>query len=113
MDAGVGALEVVAVEVLDQVTLEGGDLGDQGAGEAGPPALLEDGPLDSLDAAVRLGPAGMDEAVMGTGGRHGPAEAELRALVMETACSRRPAAASLAATQRTSAGVSRAAGLRV
>ena len=29
MDAGVGALEVVVVEVVEQVALEGGDLGDQ------------------------------------------------------------------------------------
>jgi hypothetical protein len=70
----VGALEVVVVEVLDQVALERGHLGDQGAGEAGSLALLEDGPLDLLDAAVGLRPAGPDEALLGAGGLHGPAE---------------------------------------
>jgi hypothetical protein len=81
---GVGALDVVVGDVLDQVALERGHLGDQGAGEAGSPALLEDGRLDSLDAAVGLRPAGPDEALLGAGGFHGLAEllvAELRAVV--------------------------------
>jgi hypothetical protein len=40
------------VEVFVEVALEGGDLGHQRAGEGGPPALLEDGELEALDAAV-------------------------------------------------------------
>ncbi len=54
-DAGVGAVEVVVDEVLLEVVLEGGGLGDQRAGEGGAPALFEDGELDALDAALLLG----------------------------------------------------------
>ncbi len=54
-DAGVGAVEVVVDEVLLEVELEGGGLGDQRAGEGGAPALFEDGELDALDAALLLG----------------------------------------------------------
>jgi hypothetical protein len=113
--SGVGALEVVVGDVLDQVALERGDLGDQGAGEAGSPALLEDGRLDSLDAAVGLRPAGPDEALLCTGGvrgRRNSWERNSEPLSVETACSCHRAAASSAATQRTRAEVWRAAGLR-
>jgi hypothetical protein len=33
------------------------------AGEGGRPALLEDGQLEALDAAVRVGLAGLDETL--------------------------------------------------
>jgi len=80
----VGAIGVVVGEVLVEVALEGGHLGHQRAGEGGPPALLEDGQLQPLDAAVRVGSAGLDEALAGTELVDGVAEllgAELRAIV--------------------------------
>jgi len=59
----VGAVVVVVVEVFVEVALEGGRLGDEWAGEGGPPAFLEDD--EALDAAVGVGPAGLDEALAG------------------------------------------------
>jgi hypothetical protein len=44
------------------------------ADEAGSPVLLEDGPLDSLRAAVGLGPTGADKALLRAGGLDCPAE---------------------------------------
>jgi hypothetical protein len=49
---GVGAIGVVVVEVLVEVGCEGGEFGDEGAGEARLAAFLEDRQLDALDAAV-------------------------------------------------------------
>jgi hypothetical protein len=59
----VGAVEVVVVEVLVEVALEGRHLRHRRAREGGPPALLQDGQLEALDAAVRVEPAGLDEAL--------------------------------------------------
>jgi hypothetical protein len=50
--SGVGAVVVVVVEVLLEVALEGGQLGDERAGEGGPPAFLEDRELQALEVAV-------------------------------------------------------------
>ena len=58
-------VEVVIGEVLVEVALERGDLGHQRAGKGGPPALLENGQLQALDAAVEVRPAGLDEALAG------------------------------------------------
>ena len=63
--AGVGTLLVVDAEVFVEVALQAVKLGDEGAGEGGPPALLEDRQLDALDAAVGGRPAGPDEALAG------------------------------------------------
>jgi hypothetical protein len=62
--SGVGALETVVAEVPVQVSTKSGLAGDQGAREGGSPALLEDGPLDSLHA-VRLRANGANEATLG------------------------------------------------
>jgi len=50
--AGVGAVGVVVVQVFLEVASECGELGREGAGEAGWSAFLEDGELGALDAAV-------------------------------------------------------------
>ena len=56
---------VVVARVASQVTPEAGLLRDQRAGEGRLPALLEDRALHALQATVGLGPAGVDEAVLG------------------------------------------------
>jgi hypothetical protein len=112
---GVDALEVVVVGAPDQVALECCRLGRQGAGEAGSAAPLEDGPLNALDAAVGLRPAGPDEALVApmasTAGRNSR-ERNSGPLSVETACNRRRAAASSTVTRRARAEVRRAAGSR-
>jgi len=50
----VRAVGVVVGEVLVEVASEGGELGDEGAGEAGSPALLEDRELRAFDTAVSV-----------------------------------------------------------
>lgn len=52
VSAGVRAVGVVVGEVLVEVAAQGGEFGDERAGEAGAPAFLEDGELNALDAAV-------------------------------------------------------------
>lgn len=52
MAADVGSVGVVVVEVLVEVASEGGEFGDERAGDAGAPAFLEEGELDAFDAAV-------------------------------------------------------------
>ncbi len=64
---GVGAVVVVALEILRQIPAEGRKAGDQGTGEGGAEALLEDGLVDTLDAAVALGPARADPRVADAG----------------------------------------------
>jgi len=59
----VGTLEVVVVDVLLEVAFQPGEADVQVAGEGWPPALLEDQPVQSLDGAVRLWPAGADPSV--------------------------------------------------
>src|SRR6266542_1780283 len=54
---------VVEAKVLDEVTPERGELGHQALGEGRTPALLQDGALDPLDAAVGLRPTGADDAL--------------------------------------------------
>ena len=79
-----GAVGVVAVEAFVEVALEGGQLRHQRAGEAGPPAFFEDGRLEPLDAAVRVGAAGLEEALAGGelfDRRPEPFRAELGAVV--------------------------------
>ena len=61
--AGVGPIVVVVTEILGQIAAEGREAGDQGAGEGGAVALLEDGLVDALDAAVALGAPGADTRV--------------------------------------------------
>jgi hypothetical protein len=51
----VGAIGVEVVQVLVEVALEAGDLGDEGAGECRPPALLEDRQLQALAQPFELG----------------------------------------------------------
>ena len=43
---------VVVGEVFVEVSSQAGEFGNEGAGEAGSPAFLEDGELDPLDTAV-------------------------------------------------------------
>jgi hypothetical protein len=68
VSAGVSAVGVVVGEVLVEVASQGGELGEQGPGEAGTPAFLADGELDAFDAAVAGGAAGFDAALAGADG---------------------------------------------
>jgi hypothetical protein len=61
--SGVGAVEVVVPEVVLEVFGERGQLRYERAGEAGPPAFLEDRLLEPLDVAVRRWPARADAAL--------------------------------------------------
>jgi hypothetical protein len=80
----VRTIEVVVVEVFVEVALQGGRLRHERAGEGGPPALLQDRQLEALDAAVRVRPARLDEALVGLELLDGVSElarAELGAIV--------------------------------
>src|SRR5204862_5239000 len=62
--AGVGPVEVVVAEVVDQVALEGGQLRDERAREGGSPAFFEDRELEPFDVTVReIGRASCRERV--------------------------------------------------
>lgn len=81
---GVRAVVVVVGEVVVEVTLKGGHLRHERAGERGPPALLEDGELEALDVAIGGGPASTNGAVFDAVVLDGLAEvgaAELRSIV--------------------------------
>jgi hypothetical protein len=56
----VNAVSVVQPEFLNQVTLQTGVLGNEVASKGRFPALLEEGLLDALNAAIALRPAGAD-----------------------------------------------------
>jgi len=69
----VGSLEIVEAHITDPISAESGLLVDHGAGETGSPALFRHGSLVPLHTAVALGPAGGDEAVLGSVLGHGSA----------------------------------------
>ena len=82
--AGVGAVGVVVGQVFVEVASEGGEFGDERAGEACSPAFLEDRELDALDAAVAGRAAGLDALLAGAGGLDNLGEVagdELRAVI--------------------------------
>jgi hypothetical protein len=56
-------LSSVVVEVLLEVAFEAGGADVQVADEGGPPAFLEDQPMESFDCAVGLWAAGADQRV--------------------------------------------------
>src|SRR6266511_599491 len=58
--AVVDAVEVVVVDVGGELALETFEAEVEVAGEGGPPAFLEDQPVQSFDVAVALRPAGAD-----------------------------------------------------
>ncbi len=58
-----GAAVVVVVDVVGEVAFEAGEANVQVAGEGGPPAFLEDQPVQGFDGAVGLGAAGADQGV--------------------------------------------------
>jgi hypothetical protein len=60
----VGSVVVVVAEVVDEVSLERGQLGYEGAGERGSPAFLEDCELEPFDVAVRGWSAGADPPLL-------------------------------------------------
>src|SRR4029453_4499339 len=66
--AGVGAFGVVVAQVAFQIQPQAGLLGDEVAGKGRLPALVQDGLLHPLDAAVGLRAAGPEEAVAGAEG---------------------------------------------
>jgi hypothetical protein len=103
------------VEVFVEVALERGRLGDQRAGECWPPAFLEDGELEALDAAVCVRSAGLDEALAGPELLDGVCEdsgAELGAVVAGDLAEFQPAALSSFAARWSSSRVDLAGGLR-
>ena len=80
--------EVVVVEVAVEVAFEAGEAEVEVAGEGGPPAFLEDQPVQRFDVAVGLRAAGVDQRVPRAEPLEGGAEvagAELAAVVGEHA----------------------------
>ena len=58
---------VVVLEIAPEIGAQGREAGHRGAREGGAIALLQDGLVDALDAAVALGPAGPDAGVADAG----------------------------------------------
>ena len=74
---GVRAVVVVVLEITGEIGAQGREAGHQGPRERGPVALLQDGLMDALHAAIALGPTGADArgADAGVGKRLGEGSA--------------------------------------